>query len=206
MKIIFDGEMGGIGIDKSLLTMYFMVIDDQGNKVDDLYLKLRPKDGVYKVEAQGLRVNKINLVDHDQTAITYEEGGTLLYNFLQKNTTLPDRLVPVGHGFSGDLDQIFDKLVRRPNWEKFVSYRRLDTQVVVQFLKETGHIPDTISGGLDSMVEYFKIEISGPLHDAKTDTLATWELFKKLKELVDRPRTIVAGPTNLNDGDQTFLF
>jgi len=185
--IVFDGEMGGIGIDKSLLTMYFMIIDECKSKVDELYLYLKPKDGIYKVEARALEINHINLIDHDKIAITYDEGGTLLYNFINKHSNNGAiKLIPLGHGCSGDLDHIFDKLLRRPNWEKFISYRRLDTQVVVQFLKETGHIPDTVSGGLDSLVEYFGIKIDGPLHDSKTDTLATYEVFKQLKNIVPK--------------------
>jgi hypothetical protein len=68
--IVIDGEFGGIGLDKSILTFYFMVMDDQENKVDELDLKLKSKDGIYRVEARALEINKIDLIKHDQMAIT----------------------------------------------------------------------------------------------------------------------------------------
>jgi hypothetical protein len=181
--IILDGEMGGIGLDKSLLTMYFRVTDKDFNLVDELYLYLKPNDNIYRVTGEAMSINKINLVEHDWKSVTYKEGGTALYNFLSKNSINivgSIKLVPVGHGMNGDLDHIWDKLISRNTWETFISYRRLDTSVALQFLKACDLFPDTVSGSLDSLIQHFGIKVEGNLHDARTDTLCTLECLKKM--------------------------
>ena len=187
--------MGGTTLDYSLLTSYFLILDKDLNPIDELYLYLRPDDGVYKVCGQAMNVNRIDLKVHDTKAITYKEAGTKLYQFLKKNASvghsiLPgvnkiDRLIPVGHGIYGDISFITHFLMKQETWETFVSYRKLDTQAVCQFLKACGKFPDEVSGSLESIGKYFGIALNeNELHDAKTDTLLTVEVFKKLKELI----------------------
>jgi DNA polymerase III epsilon subunit-like protein len=183
--IILDTETGGIGLDKSLLTAYFMVCDNDFVVKDELYLRVKPDDGVYRVTGEAMAINKIDLPRHDKISITYKEAGTVLYKFLQKNYTddQKEKLIPVGHGMSGDLDHIFDKLVRRSTWETFVSYRRLDTSVTVQFLKSCGVFPDSVSGSLESLCEHFYIS-NGSLHDARVDAVNTKEVLIKLMNII----------------------
>ncbi len=188
MYIVLDTETGGIGLDKSLLTAYFMVCDDQFQKVDDLYLVVKPDDGIYRVNGEAMGINKINLVEHDKVAITYKKAGTALYQFLVKSFARKmDRMIPVGHGMSGDLDHIFDKLMARATWETFVSYRRLDTSIALQFLKSCGVFPETVSGSLESLVEHFGIKRDGELHDAKVDAELTRDVLVKLVDEIKTP-------------------
>ncbi len=180
MYIALDCETGGIGLDKSLLTFYFQILNKDFKPVDELYLFLKPNDGIYRITCESMIINKIDLVEHDKIAITYKQAGSQLYNFLKINYAGKDnRYIPVGHGMSGDLQQIWDKLISRDTWETFVSYRRLDTSVVCQFLRTCGIFPDTISGSLESLIDYFKLP-KGSLHDAKYDTLQTVEILKRL--------------------------
>lgn len=183
--LIFDTETGGIGLDKSLLTAYFMVCDNEFKKIDELYLYVKPDDGIYRVTGEAMGINKINLVEHDKKAITYKKAGTALYQFIEKNFEYrKDRMVPVGHGMSGDLDHIFDKLMGRSTWETFVSYRRLDTSVALQFLKSCNVFPEIVSGSLESLVEHFGIKRNGELHDAKVDAELTRDVLVKLIKLI----------------------
>lgn len=187
MYLILDTETGGIGLDKSLLTAYFLVCDDKFNKLDDLYLFVKPDDGIYRVNGEAMEINGINLVQHDKKAIAYKKAGTVLYQFLERNFGYrKERMVPVGHGMSGDLDHVFDKLISRSTWETFVSYRRLDTSVALQFLKSCGLFPETVSGSLESLVEYFDLKKDGELHDAKVDAELTKEVLIKLIEKVKK--------------------
>lgn len=184
MYLIFDTETGGIGLDKSLLTAYFLICDDKFQTIDELYLRCKPDDNVYRVTGEGLGVNGINLVEHDKIAITYKKAGTELYQFLAKNKHDQKTLfVPVGHGMSGDLDHIWQNLLGRKTWETFVSYRRLDTSVALQFLKSCGLFPEDVSGSLESLCKHFDIN-NGTLHDAKVDVLNTRDVLKELIEKV----------------------
>lgn len=191
MYIVLDCETGGIGLDKSLLTYFFQITDDKFNPIADLSLAMKPDDGIYRVTGEAMGINKINLVEHDKIAIPYKKAGTELYNFLKTNFQGSDkRYVPVGHGMSGDLDQIFDKLMARATWETFCSYRRLDTSVACQFLRSCGMLPDTVSGSLESLANYFGLP-KGTLHDCKYDALTTLEVLKKLTFIVNPiPNTV----------------
>jgi len=183
--LFLDNEMGGIGTQYSLLTVYLAHFTDDLVLVDDLYLYLKPDDGIYKVCGEAMNVNRIDLKVHDTKAITYKEGGTVLYNFLKNNSSAANRLVPVGHGIYGDIELIIHHLVSRGSWESFVSYRKLDTQAVCQFLKACEMFPETVSGSLESIAKYFGIPCDeNELHDAKVDTLLSVEVFKKLRELI----------------------
>lgn len=199
MKYIFlDDETGGIGLDKSLLTVYLMVTDDKWKFLGDLYLFLKPEDGVYRVTGESMSIHGINLSEHDKIAMPYKEGGKTLYNFLKKHSDEGrDKLTPVGHGVKGDIDHIIDKLVSRGTWDTFCSYRVLDTSSTVQFLKTVGVFPD-ITGSLESLAKHFGIiesdwhnEMDEPncivtndLHDAKVDTMVTFKVLQKLIEMV----------------------
>ena len=61
--LILDAEMGGRDIRYSLLTVYFLVVDADFQKIGDLYLAVRPDDGDYIVSGQGMSVNRIDLID-----------------------------------------------------------------------------------------------------------------------------------------------
>lgn len=183
MIICFDTETGGIGLDKSLLTLYLQITDVKFNPVADLYLYTKPDDGIYRVTGEAMGINKINLVEHDKIAIPYKKAGTLLYQFLDRYYKgKDDRYIAVGHGMNGDLEQIWDKLISRSTWETFVSYRRLDTSVVIQYLKAKGVFPDSVSGGLENIIDYLKLP-KGQNHDAKYDALSTLEVLKVLLTL-----------------------
>lgn len=208
MYIALDNEMGGVTLDYSLLTSYLVILDDNLNPVDELSLYLKPDDGIYRVCGRAMEVNKINLAEHDKIAIPYKEGGTRLYKFLDKHrNTVPvisnlvktNRLTPIGHGIYGDIAFLTHCLMREETWEMFVSYRKLDTQAVCQFLKLCGKFPDDVSGSLESLGKHFGIITEGAnglvsyvglydcivnLHDAKVDTMLTVEVLKKLKELM----------------------
>jgi oligoribonuclease (3'-5' exoribonuclease) len=185
--LFLDNEMGGLDRDQhSLLTVYLAVFDEHLMKLDELYLYLRPNDGIYKVVASAMAVNKIDIVQHDGIAITYKEGGTELYNFLKRNSKDgADKLIPVGHGIHGDIDWILYHLISRGSWNVFVSYRKLDTSAVAQFLKSCGRFPETVSGSLKSLAEFFNVPFKEEeLHDARVDTLISVAVFDKLRKYI----------------------
>lgn len=186
--LFLDDEMGGLDKDKhSLLQVYLMAVDGSFKTVDELNLLTKPDDGNYCVCGEAMNVNKIDLVKHDALAITYKEAGTKLYKWLQNLTDDgKTKLIVVGHGVYGDVEWVIKHLMSRGSWEKFTSYRKLDTQAVVQFLKACGIFSESdFSGGLESICKYFGIPFdSDKAHDAKYDTQKTYEAFLKLRQLL----------------------
>jgi hypothetical protein len=191
-----DCETGGLTQESSLLTVFFGIYDENLVLVDELYLYVKPDDGVYRVTAKALEINRINLVEHDRIAIPYKEAKTVLYQFLQRSyqDTL---LIPVGHGVTGDIDWVHRHISNKGSWEGFVSYRKLDTSNVVQFLRAAGIFPDDVSGSMESLVKYFGLPSIGDLHDAKVDTLQTVSVLKRLLALIKPINEITISPERL---------
>lgn len=183
--IAFDCETGGLdtGI-SSLLSVYFVVFDRDFKVLGELDLKIKPDKGQnYVVTAEALDINKIDLVKHDAdpSTITLTQAKSALYSFLQSHN--PDgktKLIPVGHNIYFDQGVVLAHLIGRGTWHKFCSYRLLDTGVILQFLKLTGHVPHDVTGSLTSIIEYFNIDVKGNLHEAKTDTVATVKALRAL--------------------------
>jgi DNA polymerase III alpha subunit (gram-positive type) len=183
--LFLDNEMGSTEPDYSLLTSSFLVVDDNFNVVDSLDLFLKPNDGRYIVAAEGMSVNKIDLVEHDKIAITYKEGGTQLFNFLRKVTgDGKNKLNVVGKGIYGDIQFIEKYLISRGSFEKFTSYHIVELSSIVQFLKSCGLFPDEVSGSLVSLAKHFKIEVNeNIIHSAQYDSELTFQVFLALRKM-----------------------
>lgn len=182
--LAIDNETGGLG-EVSLLTSYFAVLDSDLRIMDELYLYLKPEDGIYRIEPQALEINKINLVEHDKIAETRSTAGNKLFRFLkQYSQDGANKLIPLGHNVTFDVIGIHNELLNRATFEKFTSYRKLDTAVIAQFLKLSGKIPNEVSGSLGSLATFFGIE-NNNAHDAKADVLVTIEIIKSMLKLVE---------------------
>lgn len=183
--LAFDIESGGVTSKHSLLTAYFVVLDEDLRTVyGELELKSKPNDGMYHVTSEALGINGIDLIAHNKEAETESKCGTKLYEFLQLHC--PEgkvKLTPIGHNVGFDIEFIKEHLMKGENFHKFVSYRCLDTASVIQFLKQTNHIPKDLAGSLGEIARYLEVPIQ-TLHTAKDDTWLTIEVLKKLQDLV----------------------
>ncbi len=178
--LAFDMETGGITTDYSLLTAYFAVLDEGFNIITELELAMKPRDGRYFISAGALRVNNINLVEHDKVAITYEDAATKLYNLLNFVCgPTKTKLVPIGHNVFFDEEFVYSYLITKKNWQQFVSYRRLDTQVIAQYKKMKGELPEAVSGSLESLAKHYDVVNPAP-HTGKGDTLTTVSVLQRM--------------------------
>jgi DNA polymerase III alpha subunit (gram-positive type) len=181
-----DNETGGLPDEVSLLSTYLEVVDDKFNVIDSLELYVKPNDGIYKVEAEGLFINKINLVEHDKIAITYSEAGQKLFQFLKKNSRDGEiKLIPVGKNVQFDVGGLQRNLLGKKTMDRFVSYRLLDITAIALGLQIKGKLPP-MSLSLGSLAKYFNVynQISGQAHEAKYDTKVTMLVFAKLLEMM----------------------
>jgi DNA polymerase III epsilon subunit-like protein len=181
--LAFDCESGGTTRDFSLLSAYFVVLDDDlQSTYGELDMLIKPNNGQYVVAGEALGVNGINLVEHDKVAITEGKASTLLYEFLQKMSPDGPKLIPLGHNVAFDCEFIKEKLTK--NFNQFVSYRCADTASFIQCLKISGHIPYDQSGSLGEVAKYLGVVPNGPLHTAKTDTWVTIDVMRALVKLI----------------------
>lgn len=142
--LVLDCEMGGIGLDTSLLTVCIDKLDKDLNKVDRLYIQAKPDDGIYHVTPMGMHINGIDLKTHDddKKTLPYRKWGTAIHDYLNSEggRSEDDKYRVVGHQVHGDLSHIWDKLIRRATWEGFCSYRLIDTSPIASFCVLTGII------------------------------------------------------------------
>jgi DNA polymerase III alpha subunit (gram-positive type) len=180
--LAFDVESGGTTTDFSLLSAYFVVLDDDLTSIyGELDLLVKPNNGHYVVTGEALGVNGINLVEHDKVAITEGKAATALYEFLKKHSVGP-KLIPLGHNVAFDCEFMKEKLTK--NWNEFVSYRCVDTASFVQCLKLSGHLPYELSGSLKEVAKHLGVVPNGAFHTAKTDTWVTIDVLKGLLKLI----------------------
>lgn len=174
--------------DKSLLTAYFAFIRryDNGDmvKLDELDLKIKPNDDIYRVTAESLEINQIDLKQHNKIAITEKQAGTKLYDKLRIwYGDSKEKLIPIGHNVAFDIRRVTNTLVSHGSWEQYVSYRVLDTCTIAQYCRLVDKLPPNLSCSLVNLTEYFKIEVDGIPHEAKYDALVTVKVLEQLMKL-----------------------
>lgn len=184
--LAFDVEAGGVDVEHSLLSAYFVVIDEDLKTVyGELDLLVKPDNGNYVMTAQALEVNKIDIIAHDKVAITESKAGQLLYNFLKEhapNGTV--KLTPLGHNIAFDVDFIKKHLLNK-SFNQFVSYRMLDTSSIIQFFKLIGLVSRDLAGSLSEIATHFGIStVTNVPHTAKGDTWMVIEILRKLKDQI----------------------
>ena len=183
---VFDCETGGIKSDNSLLTLYGMVLDSTFKPVDTIDLKIKPADGLYKVDPRALVVNNIDLVEHDKHAILESEAAVMFNDFSVRHA-FGKKMVPIGHNVAFDIKFVKKHLLKKSNrrlghWGAYYSHRVLDTGTIAHFMAMTGHLPPALSCSLGSLAEYFKLDYS-KAHNADFDAKLTLEVLKKLMKL-----------------------
>jgi hypothetical protein len=193
----FDSETGGLNENKAdLLTWYGCIMTEDYQILDELYLKLKPKDRLPIAEAGALKVNGINLQAHlaDPETVTYEEGKERLEAMIRKHLKRNGRfsnISPMGYNCPFDVRWTQKHLFPQEIWESLLHYKNHDVMAVVDALKKYGIFPKTL-GSLGTVVEYLGIPTRNA-HNAKEDTLMTIDVDKKLGEFFRKMREGSAG-------------
>lgn len=180
--IAIDCETGGfLKHYPSLLTVFFLALDEDLNPVDELDLAIKSADDTYVVTAQALQVNKIDLIEHDKIAITEKEARIKARQFLGKlNPQGKNKLIPIGQNVHFDLEFLKADftLNLKDTLSKYVSHRILDTMHIAKFLQLIGKLPDGRCN-LDTLIEHYGVKIDEKdRHTARGDVLATVNVLK----------------------------
>jgi DNA polymerase III epsilon subunit-like protein len=195
-----DCETGGTNpLVHSLLTAYFLVMDENFNVIDELDLKLKPSNpALLNVCQEAMNVTCINLEQHlaDPQTLTYEEGCVKLTLLLEKHKIKGKRshYRLLGQNVEFDRNFILNQLISDQTWNKYVNNKPLDTLRIVTFLQDIGFLPTDL-GRLESLVEFFKLP-KGEAHTAKDDTKMTVEVYKCLRQLIMQLKSNVGSFNN----------
>lgn len=179
--IAFDTETSGLNsLRNNLLSVCFVILDKNLNEINKINYDIKHKE--YIVSPDALKVNKIDLIKHNNTKWTIESANKNLIKILE-NCNLEFRLVPIGHNLQFDINFIKNSgLLSEKKYSKYISCNGIDTITTLQYLKLIGDFKYDQSLSLTSLKDYFNININGDLHNAETDILITIEILRKLKE------------------------
>lgn len=191
MYIAFDCETTGLTNESNLLTVFFIIYDENFVELGSLGIKLRHK--YYHVTAKALEVNGINLVEHDKEAIDIRDARINLMLFL--NTYYNNKqFVCIGHNINFDIRFLKSSgLFNYSEFEKYMNPIVIDTIVLAQYLKSCKLLGETQSLRLEMLCKHFNItkadiNCNGSYHSAEYDTRCTVELLKKLRALSFTPK------------------
>jgi oligoribonuclease (3'-5' exoribonuclease) len=180
--IAYDCETGGLFTDKSLLTLYIVVLDENFRTLEEMDLKLRPDNSQYVTTIEAMKVNNIDLDVHHKQAVGYTKASRSVADLLSRHSNNgEEKLVSIGTNIPFDKAFIRQYLV--PNLEDYVSHKNLDVGNIFEFLKLTGHVPYNASSKLGEMASLLKVKVNADLHTAREDTLVA---VRVLKRMVDR--------------------
>lgn len=179
---LFDTETGGIRKEMSLLTLYGHILDDNLNILDTIDLKIKPDDGVYHVNAQGLEINRINIVEHDRIAKPLSEVKTRFKNYIC-GWSLNQKLTPIGHNVRFDVKFVKTHLLE--DWDRYFDRRHIDTASVGKFLALSGIVPKLKTYSLSEMAQALMIEVNeDSRHEAKFDADLTLNVLRNMTQII----------------------
>lgn len=192
--VALDTETTGVHREADILTVAAIVYENE-EKIASIDLKIKSDSGIYSVDPNAMLVNKIDLAEHNNQALTKSVASQQLRSFLQKYSTVRDdfttglgqshlnykieRLVPVGSKVQGDIQKIREQLV--PNVDRFLSHKVMDTCHIAEFLIASG-VLEPMKTGLGELCQFFDVEFTP--HVALSDAEASMKVFQKLRGLV----------------------
>ena len=195
---IFDTETGGLREQNpSLLTLDGILTDCDLEPLETISLKIKPRNGLYRVNAKAMEINGINLAEHDKLAQCPEDAAGKLVGFFQCNGPYEsgepgcEKIVPVGQYLEFDMHFLKTLFPVRKlsesfttehyDWNDFLTRRGLDTAAVAQFLVMQGKLPP-LDCSLKSLAGHFGFDYTGA-HNSMFDAELTRKVLKKLVEI-----------------------
>lgn len=177
--IAFDTETTGLdSIKNNLLTVCFVILDESLQELSRFSYNIKHDE--YTLSTKAMKVNKIDLIQHEKNALTIKEANKDLTGKLKK-LNAEYRLVPIAHNINFDILFIKNSgLLPEHEYSKYISYNGLDTIVLCQFSKLTGILPSDLPISLMSLCKHFNINVTGELHTCEADILATIEVLKRI--------------------------
>jgi DNA polymerase III epsilon subunit-like protein len=182
--LFLDTETGGLDPHSHSLLSLGLVVGDAAGVQDSLEILVKHEP--YVVSAGGMKVNRIDLVRHSETALEPALALKVLEVFLGHH--FPHRCQPIilaGHnvGFDQAFLKTFLASQGQPLEPRF-SHRVVDTHSIAAALRDAGQLPGTELSS-SALFAHFAIEPPAEQrHTALGDALATFALYWKLVELM----------------------
>lgn len=146
---------------------------------------IKAENGLYIVEADGLAVNRINIVEHDKVATPIADVKLHFKNDICKWSfgVGKQKITPIGHNVRFDVKFVKNHIM--PDWDNYFDRRQIDTAGIAKFLFLTGALPDMASYKLSDVARSLEIDFKEEdLHTSKGDVDLTLAILRKFKQIV----------------------
>lgn len=179
--LFLDTETGGLEASShSLLSLGLVVGDADGIREQ---LEILIKHDPYVVTGGGMKVNRIDLAAHHQTALSPQGALAVLDDFLNRHFDEKAAITLVGHNIAFDRAFLGVLLAAQGrDLEPRFHHRCVDTHAIAAALRDAGRLSlDKLSS--DALFAHFSVMPPEQLrHTALGDAVATFHLYWKLVE------------------------
>ena len=185
-RLVIDTETTGLSprLNKTL-TVGMLLVD-----VEKDFLDILDSNHVFirhvgkNVSPGAMKVNKINLIEHNKIAIEEDEACEEINSFIDKNRLHDTTLV--GHNFHFDrgfLNSLFKRTGIVPQLHEFHE----DTMRIWRGLKRERIVPFDLRSNLGTIANYFDIDYK-KAHDALADCHITVRVYHEMLRLNNNNR------------------
>ena len=180
--LVIDTETTGLSHNfNQVLTVGMLLIDINKNKLSFIDSNhLRVKHEKYNVSGIALKINKINLIEHNKIGVFPNIACNEINSFVKRNDISDVPLI--GHNIGFDLR--FLRELYRQNQKKFLlDLEIIDTRDLWINLRNKGVVPSHLNGRLRTVAEHFDVDYENA-HDALADCQITAKVFYKMLEVM----------------------
>jgi len=177
-RLVIDTETTGLSPRKNkTLTVGMLLVD-----VEKDFLDILDSNHIFirhvgkNINPAAMKVNKINLIEHNKTAIEEDEACEEINSFIDENK-LYDTIL-VGHNFHFDrgfLNSLFNRVGIVPQLPNFHE----DTMRTWRGLKRNNIVPFGLRSNLGTIANYFNIDYK-KAHDALADCHITARVYHEM--------------------------
>jgi len=180
--IAFDTETTGLSDNCNLLSVCFMILDENFKEIDFLNISLKQLNG-YFIYPEALELNKIDIVYHHNNSTDLHTSKINLLHFLKKYQT-KCKYTPIGHNVNFDIKFIKQSgLLSYDEYHSFMHHNIIDTLIISNFFKTIGKI-NCESLSLINLCKYFNLKENNILqHTSEYDIRMTLKLLHCLIKL-----------------------
>jgi DNA polymerase III alpha subunit (gram-positive type) len=177
-----DTETGGLWVNKNPLLQVGLVVTNDAFRVLHKY-EINIKGDKKYCEPSAMKINGIDLVEHNKTALTPRLACKEIQRIITKHFGVIDPVL-IGHNLPFDIrfmSLFYEKFGTKGNKEFKYHYHLLDTMGIAGLLKAIGLVR---YAGLNKLLAQFGIKSVGRAHTALVDAHNTVKLLKYFSEHV----------------------
>ena len=180
-RLVIDTETTGLSPHfNKTLTVGLLLIDVEKkflNILDENHIFIKHEN--YNTTAKAMSVNKIDIIQHNQIAISPFKACNKINSFIDENGIHETPLL--GHNIhfdKGFLNALFDQ---GDALAKF-HHQSEDTMYIWRKLQQAGNVPFNLRANLQTLANFFKVDYSKS-HDALADCHVTAKVYHKMLTL-----------------------